>query len=141
MPRFIASHKVRFSDTDFAGIIFYPRYFEMLNAVAEDWFEQALGASFGELLKDHDVGSPMGKVETTFVSPCQLGEIIRFELAAERVTNRTVTILVEAFHGEDLRVRTVATHVCSKRDISGATNWPNGMKEKMQMYLPGGPAT
>ena len=40
--------KVRFQHCDPAGIVFYPRYFEMVNAVVEDWFEE-MGEPFATL--------------------------------------------------------------------------------------------
>ena len=41
---------VRFAHCDPGGIVFYARYFEMINGVVEDWFEDALEASFSGLL-------------------------------------------------------------------------------------------
>ena len=41
MP-FTLTHTVRFGDCDPAAIVFYPRYYEMLNATIEEWF--ALGS-------------------------------------------------------------------------------------------------
>ena len=43
---FQISTKVRFGDVDPAGIVFYPRYFEMLNAAVEDWFTMAAPGRF-----------------------------------------------------------------------------------------------
>ena len=36
---------VRFADCDPAGIVFYPRYMEMFNALVEDWFREGLKLS------------------------------------------------------------------------------------------------
>ena len=36
----------RGAHTDPAGIVFYPRYFEMINAQVEDWFTGPLGCDF-----------------------------------------------------------------------------------------------
>ena len=33
---------VQFAHCDPAGIVFYARYFEIINEVVEDWFEDAL---------------------------------------------------------------------------------------------------
>ena len=41
---------VRFGHCDPAGIVFFPRYFEMLNELVEDWFAQALGLPFAVLI-------------------------------------------------------------------------------------------
>ena len=47
---FTTERRVRFADCDAAGIVFFPRYFEMLNALVEDWFTQGLGVDYAQLL-------------------------------------------------------------------------------------------
>ncbi|MBY0236971.1 MAG: acyl-CoA thioesterase, partial [Burkholderiaceae bacterium] len=49
---------VRFGHCDPAGIVFYPRYFEMLNALVEDWFTQGLQVDYAQLLGPRRVGMP-----------------------------------------------------------------------------------
>ena len=41
--------RIEFNHCDPAGIVFYPRYVEMLNDVVEHWFQHALGCSFAQL--------------------------------------------------------------------------------------------
>ena len=58
-PRvFTTERRVRFADCDAAGIVFFPRYFEMLNGVVEDWFAGPLQTSFRELHVDRQVSVP-----------------------------------------------------------------------------------
>ena len=132
---FTRDHKVRFSDTDYAGIMFYPRYFEMLNAVVEDWFEDAVGASFLALLDDYRLGSPLGGIKTDFLAPCRLGETLTFHLSAARLGEKSVTLDVSAECGGEIRVRSTLAHVCVKRDISGAAPWPADVRAAMTPFL------
>ena len=39
---FIKTEKIRFKHVDYAGIVFYPRFLEMLNDLVEDWFEEVI---------------------------------------------------------------------------------------------------
>ena len=39
---FTKKEKVRFQHVDYAGIVFYPRFLEMLNNLVEDFYEEAL---------------------------------------------------------------------------------------------------
>ena len=55
---FTTERRVRFADCDAAGIVFFPRYFEMLNGVVEDWFAGPLQTSFRELHVDRQVSVP-----------------------------------------------------------------------------------
>ena len=44
------TQKVMFKHCDPAGIVFYPRYFEMMNDVVESFFAECLGLPFERLL-------------------------------------------------------------------------------------------
>ena len=43
---FISQVEVRFRHCDPAGIVFYPRYFEMINDFVEEWFDKGMGLPF-----------------------------------------------------------------------------------------------
>ncbi|MEG1266654.1 MAG: acyl-CoA thioesterase, partial [Myroides sp.] len=49
MNYFIKEEQIRFRHTDFAGIVFYPRFLEMLNDLVEDWFDEALDRPFSKI--------------------------------------------------------------------------------------------
>ena len=50
--QYTKQEKVRFQHVDYAGIVFYPRFLEMLNCLVEDWFEEALDRPFSKMLQD-----------------------------------------------------------------------------------------
>jgi 4-hydroxybenzoyl-CoA thioesterase len=97
---------VRFGDCDPAGIVFYPRYFEMINNLVEDWCAQGLGMSFRELHMERGLGLPTVHIETAFVAPSELGEMLRAELRVQKIGGASVTLQVRLAGpaGED-RVR------------------------------------
>ncbi|WP_151633706.1 acyl-CoA thioesterase [Noviherbaspirillum aerium] len=68
---------VRFGDCDPAGIVFYPRYFEMFNGVVEDWCAQELGISFRDMHLRQHWGLPTVHLETDFIAPSELGEVLQ----------------------------------------------------------------
>ncbi|QSR22068.1 thioesterase family protein [Hyphomonas sp. KY3] len=138
MSIFRTRRKVEWADADVAGIIFYPRYFEMLNSVIDEWFEVELGASFAGLISDHNVGSPMGEVQTRFSGACMLGDVIEFELEVAQISDRTVTLDVASKVDGALKIRTRATHICARRDISKAAHWPLHVREKLSRHSIGG---
>lgn len=91
-PAFATDVTVRFGDCDPAGIVFYPRYFEMFNNLVEDWCAQALGASFRELHMERGLGLPTVHIETSFVAPSELGEVLRAELRVLKIGGASVTL-------------------------------------------------
>ena len=52
MGQFTKQEKVRFQHVDYAGIVFYPRFLEMLNCLVEDWFEEAIDRPFSKMQQD-----------------------------------------------------------------------------------------
>ena len=46
---FVSQVEVRFRHCDPAGIVFYPRYFEMINDFVEEWFDKGMGLPFHAL--------------------------------------------------------------------------------------------
>ncbi|MCS6627109.1 acyl-CoA thioesterase [Roseibacterium beibuensis] len=76
---------MRFADCDAAGIVFYPRYFEMLNGVVEDWFAGPLGVSFRELHIVRHVSVPTAAVEARFIAPSRLEDDLTFSLTVTKL--------------------------------------------------------
>ncbi len=98
MP-FTTRAQVRFADVDPAGIVFYPRYFEMLNGAVEDWFEQDLGLDFAAMHLERRIGVPTVKLETEFLSPSRLGDRLDITVTAQRL-GRTSCGIEVVFAGE-----------------------------------------
>lgn len=135
MPKFRRVHKLRFSQTDYAGIMFYPRYFELLNAVVEDWFAEELGAPFHELLDKSKIATPLAVIETEFRAPFRLGDQLAFELSVDRLGAKSVTLIVITKLDDEARIISKVTHVCAERDLSGATRWCPALYEKMKLFV------
>ena len=76
---------VRFTHTDPAGYVFFPRYFEMLQAVVEEWFTQALGLKYADFVLNRKLGLPTAHTECTFQAPCRLGEPLEITLYLEHI--------------------------------------------------------
>ncbi len=84
---FSNSHKVRieWSDCDPAGIIFYPRYFEIFDAATSALFERALGMTKLQLLKTFDIADfPLANTRARFLRPTRYGDDV--------VVNTTATM-------------------------------------------------
>lgn len=75
---FIKQEKIRFQHIDYAGIVFYPRFLEMLNGLVEDWFEEALGRSFASMHETN--GIPTVDLKIQFKKAARLGEVLTKKL-------------------------------------------------------------
>lgn len=94
-PVFSVRRLVRFSDCDPAGMVFYPQYFVMLNALVEDWFTQGLQVNYAQFLGERQLGLPMASLQCDFKVPSRMGETIALELRLRRLGNRSLTLGID----------------------------------------------
>lgn len=125
---------VRFQHTDPAGLVFYPRYFEMINQVVEDWFDQCLGVSFYALHFDEGRGVPTVRIDMEFQKPARLGDELEFTLLVRHLGKSSIDLEFAATNGdhECLRGSSTLVHV----DAAGpkAVPWPESLRERMSMF-------
>ena len=112
-PAFQREQQVRFGHCDPAGIVFYPRYFEMLNELVEDWFAQGLGLPFDTLIHGRALGMPTAQLDTRFVRVSRHGDRLLQRLRIERLGGSSMTLRV-VFDGDDgPRVEFTQVLVCT----------------------------
>lgn len=104
MASFRASIPVRFDDCDPAGIVFYPRYFEMLNRFVEDWFAEGLDYSFPEMHLKDGRGVPTVRLEVEFRRPSRFGDRLDWSLSVLRLGRSSLEIAVEVTCARELRL-------------------------------------
>ena len=67
--------RIEWGDCDPAGIVFYPRYFEIFDASTSALFERALGMTKIESLKAFDfAGYPLARTRARFIRPTRYGD-------------------------------------------------------------------
>lgn len=107
---------VRFGHCDPAGIVFYPRYFEMLNELVEDWFALGLGIPFTQLIAERRIGMPTAQLDTRFKRVSRIGDRLRQRLGVTRLGGASLTLAI-AFDGDDgTRVEFDQVLVCTSLD-------------------------
>jgi 4-hydroxybenzoyl-CoA thioesterase len=86
---FIKKETVRFRHVDFAGIVFYPRFLEMLNDLVEDWFGEQLGRPFSKIHETN--GIPTVDLKVQFKNPARIGDELTKSLWVTRLGGASVT--------------------------------------------------
>ncbi|BAV63365.1 acyl-CoA thioesterase [Sphingobium cloacae] len=123
--------EVRFAHVDAAGIVFYPRYFEMLNAAVEDWCAQALGVDFRTMHVERRIGVPTVKLHVDFLSPSALGDRLTITLRTREIGRASCRLAV-SFAGDGReRLKAEVTLVCMDIDAQRAIPWPDDMRARM----------
>jgi 4-hydroxybenzoyl-CoA thioesterase len=104
----IRTTRIEWGDCDPAGIIFYPRYFEIFDISTTVLIERALGMSKLEYLKAYDfLGHPLVETRARFRTPTRFGDEVAIKTALvelgrssfkiEHRLTRAGTLAVEGF--------------------------------------------
>ena len=104
MSAFSVPVQVRFGHCDPAGIVYYPRYFEMINGVVEDWFARGVGVSMPALLYERRLLIPTVSFEVDFPAPSRYGDVLNYELRVLRLGHASCTLGIHANCGGELRL-------------------------------------
>jgi len=93
---------VRFGQVDYAGIMFYPRFFENFHTAFEDMFGERLGMPYMSILKERRIGFPTVHIETDFRRPFRFGEPMRLVVDVTRIGRTSTTLRYRGFHGDEV---------------------------------------
>ena len=100
MKNFRHSLDISFRHCDPAGIVFYPRYFEMMNDVVEQFFRDAVGWPFSQMHAKDRRGVPAVTAKLDFKSPGRLGDRIDWQLEVARLGRSSATLALTAHIGD-----------------------------------------
>jgi 4-hydroxybenzoyl-CoA thioesterase len=125
---------VRFQHCDPAEIVFYPRYYEMLNATIEEWFDH-LGWSFAAIHGAMGMGVPTVAQETRYHAPSRLGDRLDFMLTPVRVGASSVTLSVEVTCRGERRVSFTTTLVWYAKADGRPRPWPEELRAGIEKEI------
>ncbi|MFN0063958.1 MAG: acyl-CoA thioesterase [Myxococcaceae bacterium] len=108
---------VRFSDVDYARVVYYPRFFDYCHHAFEAFFPAEVGISYAELLERRNVGFPTVHAEGDFRAPLRFGEICRVRLETLKQTSRSLTCRYRFFVGAEAEPRAECNIVTAAIDM------------------------
>ncbi|WP_108485392.1 acyl-CoA thioesterase [Oceaniglobus ichthyenteri] len=123
--------KVLFKHCDPAGIVFYPRYFEMMNDCVEAFFD-SIDHPFESLHGKNAV--PMAQISTRFQAPSRHGDHLIISLEVLRLGNASLDIQLNARAGGEARFTTDATLVYINAD-GRPVRWPDTLRQSFTSHL------
>ncbi len=123
--------KVLFKYCDPAGIVFFPRYFEMMNDCVEAFFDQVLDLPFEKLLQT--AGVPTADIQTTFTSPSRHGDHLMLSLEIVNIGRTSLDYTISATCDDETRFQTRATlvHVDAK---GRAAPWTDDIRTTLTIF-------
>jgi 4-hydroxybenzoyl-CoA thioesterase len=134
---FTKLEKIKFKHIDYAGIVFYPRFLEMLNDLVEDWFEEALDRPFSKMHETN--GIPTVDLKIQFKNPARLGEVLTKKLWVIELRNSSVLCGFQFVNGNDAivlegEVTLVNVKIAENRKKIKAEGFTEEMKGKISNF-------
>jgi 4-hydroxybenzoyl-CoA thioesterase len=99
MTPYQAEILVRFAHCDPAGIVFYPRYIEMINNLVEDWCRDR-DIPYADMHGGRRMGLPAARLEVDFLASSRVGDILSASLAVRSIGASSLTLDI-VFRGPD----------------------------------------
>lgn len=128
--------QIEFNHCDPAGIVFYPRYYEMVNSVVENFFAEELGYPFSRIVMEEGCGVPTVHVTSDFKAPSWLGEKVEFTLQVVKVGARSVCFAIDAAKRGESRMTTHLSLVWINPE-GRAELWPELLRARLLSHLEG----
>ena len=134
---FTKQEKIRFKHIDYAGIVFYPRFLEMLNDIVEDWFEEALDRPFSKMHETN--GIPTVDLKVQFKNAARIGETLSKKLWVAELKSSSIVCGFQFTNQVDKtvlegEVTLVNVKIQEDRQSIKAEPFNEEMKEKIKIY-------
>lgn len=124
--------KVLFKHCDPAGIVFYPRFFEMINDAVEAMFSEVLDWPFETMHPEN--GVPTAEFNVRFKAPCRHGDQLVLDVNLEQLGRSSLSLNTTARRDEQICFEAEQILVCVGRDGRPVV-WPDDVRTKINSLM------
>lgn len=127
--------RVRWSDCDPFGIIYYGAYIRLFQVAEEELF-RACGLPFSVLREERGVWIPRKALQAEFHSPAQLDEEVAVQAHFSRIGRSAITMQFEVYRASDRAHRATGslTVVSVDKPTMKPRQIPDDVREKLLHY-------
>lgn len=104
---FRRAHRIRFSECDPAGIVFYPQYFILFNDLLEAWIDAITPLGFADFVQHKRWGLPTVHLEAEFFAISRMGDDVTLNLHVERLGTKSLTLVLDCTAADGQKRMTV----------------------------------
>jgi 4-hydroxybenzoyl-CoA thioesterase len=133
MATFSVNRVMRFGDCDPAGIAYFPRYFDMMNGVVEEWWS-FLGHPWQILFNQRRIGVPTVHLEADFRAIAQFADPLTFTLAITGLGSRSVDLAHKVNRGETTLWTAAQVLVATSLETHKSIPWPEDIRAALQSF-------
>jgi 4-hydroxybenzoyl-CoA thioesterase len=134
---YVHEQLIRFSHCDPAGIVYFPRFFDLAHATMEDWLAEGVGEGLPALIGGRHIGTPTVSIQCDFAKTLRIGDTLRFELKVVKLGNASVQLAYsgkkDAGGEEHLAIR--QTIVFMDLEAGRAIPIPGDLRPRIEQFL------
>ena len=129
---FVIEEYVRWSDVDYAGIIFYGAYVRFFE-IAETELFRASGLAYKEVFERYDIFLPRRAIHAEFFTPARLDDRLSVAAYIGKVGNRSMTINFDVVWGSPRSLGATGWQVlvCVDRNTLKPRSLPAGLLQAL----------
>ncbi len=133
---FAVQERVRWSDCDPLGIIYYGTYIRFFESAEHELFRQA-GLPYEFMRVQRQVQLPRKAFAVEFHSPAQMDELMEIRVGVSRLGTSSITMRFEVYRAVDLvhRASATLTVVCVEKESITKRVLPDFVKDALSPYL------
>lgn len=125
---------VRFGQVDAAGIVFFPRYFDMLSNTVEAWFDEGLGHPWHRLHGEEGFGTPFLETNAGFVKASRLGDRLSFQLTVTDIARATFALSIGCTCDGEVRMTATTRNAFVTLSPLKAAPIPDALRARMERF-------
>lgn len=132
---FAVQERVRWSDCDPLGIIYYGTYVRFFEAAEHEMFRQA-GLPYEVMRVQRQVQLPRKAFSVEFHSPAEMDELMEIRVGVSKIGETSLTMRFEAYRARDLvhRASALLTVVCVDKETITKRPLPDFVKQALRPY-------
>ena len=138
MKLFTYGIDIGFRHCDPAGIVFYPRYFEMMNDAIEIFFRDVVKWPFSQMHAVDRRGIPAVSINLNFAAPGRLGDRLDWQMRVIRLGKSSAVIGHQAKIGDVDVLSGDTTIVHTDLDRMSALVWTDDVRTVLAHYCDDG---
>lgn len=128
--------RIRFAHCDPAGIVFFPQYLVLTNALVEDWFTERLRIDYAHMIDQRRIGLPIVKLNCEFSRPSRMGETVTLSLGVAAIGRRSIRIDIVGHCEGEVRFRAHQVLVTTSLDTGQSIDIPDDIATALATFAP-----
>ena len=125
---------IRFSHCDPAGIVYTPRFFDIINSVIEDFFTHELNINYYDMIGKRRVGLGFASVDSDFFRPAFMGDRLAFTPLITRLGRCSIIYSVHCFRELEEVMRCRLVIVTTSLNTNRAISMPQDLRTALVAY-------